>query len=471
LAIVLAKSKQASPARRAAFEILREVEAGAFSSVLLAAHEPALKPVDRALTHELVLGVLRWQLWLDKLIEHYAKRRAESLDLAVLLALRLGLYQVRFLTRIPVSAAVNESVNLVRSARVSSAAALVNAVLRRAIRERDYDPAVEVVDPLEKLAVETSHPAWLIRRWIESFGRDEAEAFARANNLVPPMAFRLVKGDLGGILAQLGEAGGIVEASTVAENAWRVSGATSLIRELAANGQIHLQDEASQLVAQTVAALPGERILDLCAAPGGKTTLIAQRASNNDTADKRASNNDTADKRASNNPADECTRNSDTPGSSTLIVASDVSAKRLETVLKITALHNLTSIKSLLLDAAQNLPFANSVFDRILIDAPCSGTGTLRRNPEIRWRISEHDIHELAAQQKLFLSNAVRVLKAGGQLVYSTCSVERDENEEVIADFLREHPQFKTTNTRRLWPQHEGTDGFFIASLQLATQQ
>jgi 16S rRNA (cytosine967-C5)-methyltransferase len=461
LAIVLAKSKQASPARRAAFEILREVEAGAFSSVLLAAHEPALKPVDRALTHELVLGVLRWQLWLDKLIEHYAKRRAESLDLAVLLALRLGLYQLRFLTRVPVSAAVNESVNLVRSARVSSAAALVNAVLRRAIRERDYDPAVEVVDPLEKLAVETSHPAWLIRRWIESFGRDEAEAFARANNLVPPMAFRLVKGDLGGILAQLGEAGGIVEASTVAENAWRVSGATSLIRELAANGQIHLQDEASQLVAQTVAALPGERILDLCAAPGGKTTLIAQRASNNDTADKRASNN----------PADECTRNSDTPGSSTLIVASDVSAKRLETVLKITALHNLTSIKSLLLDAAQNLPFANSVFDRILIDAPCSGTGTLRRNPEIRWRISEHDIHELAAQQKLFLSNAVRVLKAGGQLVYSTCSVERDENEEVIADFLREHPQFKTTNTRRLWPQHEGTDGFFIASLQLATQQ
>ena len=109
--------------------------------------------------------------------------------------------------------------------------------------------------------------------------------------------------------------------------------------------------------------------------------------------------------------------------------------------------------------------------DRILIDAPCSGTGTLRRNPEIRWRITERDIHELAAQQKLFLKNAARVLKPGGQLVYSTCSVERDENEQVIETFERENPEFKLINTRRLWPQHEGTDGFFIASLQLATQQ
>jgi 16S rRNA (cytosine967-C5)-methyltransferase len=449
LAIVLAKSnqvsparsKQVSPARRAAYEILREVEAGAFSSVLLAAHEPALKPSDRALTHELVLGVLRWQLWLDGLIEHFAKRRVESLDLAVRLALRLGLYQIRFLDRIPAAAAVSESVNLVRSARVSSAAAFVNAVLRRAIRESEFDPAAGL-EPLEKLAVQTSHPVWLLQRWIDAFGQEEAEAFARANNLVPPTAFRLVKGDGNGILAQLGEAGGIVEASAVAQDAWRVSGATSVIRELVANGQIYLQDEASQLVAQTVEVQPGERVLDLCAAPGGKTTLMAQRASANDKTDRSA-----------------------------LIVASDRSAKRLETVFKIATSHNLTSIKSLLLDAAQQLPFANSVFDRILADAPCSGTGTLRRNPEIRWRISEGDIHELAAQQKLFLQNAARVLKPGGQLVYSTCSVERDENEDVIEAFQREHQEFRLQKTARLWPQHEGTDGFFIASLQLATQQ
>ena len=170
MAIVLAKSKQiVSAARRAAFEILREVEAGAFSSILLAAYEPQLRPADRALTHELVLGVLRWQLWLDKSIEHFAKRTVEGLDLPVRLALRLGLYQIRFLTRIPASAAVNESVNLVRSARVSSAAAFVNAVLRRAVRESDFDPA-DGLESLEKLAVQTSHPVWLLQRWNYSFG-------------------------------------------------------------------------------------------------------------------------------------------------------------------------------------------------------------------------------------------------------------------------------------------------------------
>lgn len=432
----MGQTKQISPARRAAFDILREVEAGAFSSILLAAEEPKLKPVDRALTHELVLGVLRWQLWLDKLIEHFTKRGIESLDLPVRLSLRLGLYQLRFLTRVPASAAVNESVNLVRSAKVSSAAAFVNAVLRRAIREADYDPASEATNPIEKLAIETSHPAWLIERWTNAFGVVEAEAFARANNLVPPTAFRLLNRDESGIIDRLREAGGIVEVSKVAEDAWRVSGVPSLVRDLAVEGKIYLQDEASQLVAQTVDLQPSERALDLCAAPGGKTTLIAQRA-----------------------------------GNSALIVASDRSPKRLDTVIKISASHHLTSIKSLLLDAAQPLPFENNVFDRVLIDAPCSGTGTLRRNPEIRWRISETDIRELAAQQKLFLNRAARVLKPGGQLVYSTCSVERDENEDVIGAFVESHRDFQLQKTSRTWPQREGTDGFFIASFRLATQQ
>ena len=430
----MGQTKQISPARRAAFEILREVEAGAFSSILLAAEEPKLKPVDRALTHELVLGVLRWQLWLDKLIEHFTKRSVESLDLPVRLALRLGLYQLRFLTRVPASAAVNESVNLVRSAKVSSAAAFVNAVLRRSIREAAYDPASEVIDPVERVAIETSHPVWLVRRWTDAFGSEEAEAFARANNVVAPMAFRILDSDETRILDSLSEAGAIVESSGIAEKAWRVSGVTHLVRDLAVEGKIYLQDEASQLVAQTVNLQPGEYALDLCAAPGGKTTLMARRAGNN-----------------------------------ALIIASDRSAKRLETVIKISASQNLTSIKSLLLDAAQPLPFENSVFDRILIDAPCSGTGTLRRNPEIRWRISESDIRELATQQKLFLKHAARVLKPGGQLVYSTCSVEPDENEDVIRAFLESHKDFQLQKTTRTWPHREGTDGFFIASFRLAT--
>jgi 16S rRNA (cytosine967-C5)-methyltransferase len=397
--------------------------------VLLAAEEPRLQAVDRALCHELVLGVLRWQLLLDKIVEHFSKRRVESLDQAVRIALRLGLYQLRFLTRIPASAAVNESVSLVRKARLSSAAAFVNALLRRAVREPEYDPAAEVSDPLEKIAIQTSHPLWLIKRWASWIAVDQVEAFARANNLVPPTAFRVVS-NRSEILAKLGAAGATLESSRIVDGAWRVSGATSLLRELSAAGEIYLQDEASQLVAQIVEAKRGERVLDLCAAPGGKTTMIADRS-----------------------------------GGRAFVVAGDRSPARMETVVATTRLHRLEGIMPVILDAVNPLPFWPETFDKVLVDAPCSGTGTLRRNPEIRWRLSPDDIVVLAEQQKRILSRASEMVKPGGRLVYSTCSVEREENEEVIAGVP---DRFRLLNTLRTWPQRDGCDGFFIASFEKA---
>ena len=434
--MAIAWAKEISPARLAAFSILQQVETGAFSSVLLAAQEPHLQPADRALCHEIVLGVLRRQLYLDKIVEHFSKRRIASLDPAVRIALRLGLYQLRFLTRIPASAAVNEAVSLVRVARLSSATAFVNALLRRAIREAEYDPAAEVSDPLERIAVQTSHPVWLIDRWAKSFGIAEAEAFAQANNVVPPTAFRVVstKANESEVLSKLNEAGARLESSDVVQGAWRVSGATSLLRELSAAGEIYLQDEASQLVAQIVDAKPGERVLDLCAAPGGKTTQIA------DHSDDRA-----------------------------LIVAGDLSATRMATVVATMRLHQLESIKPTLLDATEQLPFAPHSFDKVLVDAPCSGTGTLRRNPEIRWRLSPADIAALAEQQKRILRRAVEVVKPGGHLIYSTCSVEYDENEQVIQDVLAGDDRFRPLNTIRTWPHREGSDGFFIAVFKLGS--
>lgn len=433
MAIVLANRKEISPARLAAFNILQQVETGAFSSVLLAAEEPRLQPADRALCHELVLGVLRWQLLLDKIVEHYSKRRIESLDKAVRIALRLGLYQLRYLTRIPASAAVNESVSLVRLARLSSATGFVNAVLRRAVREPNYDPATSVSDPIERISIQTSQPRWLIERWTEAFGVEEAEAFAQANNIVPPTAFRVVnvRANKAEVLSRLSAAGATVEESKVARGAWRVSGATSLVRELSLAGEIYLQDEASQLVAEMLDVKPGECSLDLCAAPGGKSTLIADRA-----------------------------------GDGALVIAADRSASRLATVIGTTDLHGLKSIKPLLLDAGEKLPFKSNVFDKVLLDAPCSGTGTLRRNPEIRWRLSESEFGAFAENQKRFLANAAEVVKPGGRLVYSTCSVERDENEEVIQAFLASDRRFKSVTTERTWPQRQGSDGFFIAVLQ-----
>ena len=429
MAIVLVKSKEITPARLAAFRILQQVETGAFSSVLLAAEEPRLQPVDRALCHELVLGVLRRQLFLDKIVEHFSQRRIESLDAAVRIALRLGLYQLRFLTRIPSSAAVNESVSLVRAARLSSAKAFVNAVLRRAVREPEYDPVADVSDPIEKMAVRTSHPAWLIERWATWLGLDQAEAFAHANNMVPHTTFRVVanRANQSEILSRLSAGGAAVESSEIVEGAWRVSGATPLLREMSAAGEIYFQDEASQLVAGTMEVKPRERVLDLCAAPGGKTTLMADRA-----------------------------------GVHAFIVAADRSPARMATVVSTMRLHELKSIRPVIVDATEPLPFAREIFDRVLVDAPCSGTGTLRANPEIRWRLALSDFANFAVQQKRIVSRAVEVLKPGGRLVYSTCSVEREENEEVIERLN----QLRLIKTIRTWPQREGSDGFFMSVLE-----
>ena len=433
MAIALVKPNEISPARRVAFKILQQVESGAFSSIVLAAEEPQLQPADRALCHELVLGVLRWQLRLDRIIEHFSQRRVESLDLPVRIALRLGLYQLRYLTRIPASAAVNESVNLVRAARLSSARALVNAVLRRAIREAEFDPAAAISDPSERIAVQTSHPLWLIDRWAASFGIGEAEAFAQANNEVPATTFRVVATKTGEteVLEKLNAGGAALEASKVVDGAWRVSGATPLLRELAAGGEIYLQDEASQLVAEVVDVKPGERVLDLCAAPGGKTTMMADRA-----------------------------------GDQAMIVAADISATRLSLMANTARLHELKSITPVVLDAAQQLAFAKYTFDRVLVDAPCSGTGTLRRNPEIRWRLTPTDIARLAEQQKKILGRALDAVKPGGRLIYSTCSVEVEENEDVIEEVIGRDERFRLVNTTRKWPHVDRCDGFFIAVFQ-----
>lgn len=435
------KSRTVSPARLTAFEILQRVSDGAYAAVLLAAREPELSQVDRGLCHELVLGVLRWQLWLDRLIESYSNRKVSELDEGVRLALRLGLYQLRFLSRIPASAAVNESVNLTTVARLRSAGAFVNAVLRRATREPEVDPTNNIDDPLELMAVKTSHPRWLIERWQKSFGTAEAEAFGLANNEPAPLSFRVVKqrAEETAVCERLRHAGANLSPSEVTKGAWRINGDTKLLRELAECGEVYLQDEASQLVATLMEVHPGQRVLDICAAPGSKTTQIA-----------------------------------DLSLDSSKIVAGDLYEHRLETIRFTAQLHSLQSIQCLVLDGLQTLPFAEASFDRVLVDAPCSGTGTLRQNPEIRWRLTAADIEDLARRQREILLNAARMVKPGGRLIYSTCSVELEENEDVVQAFLQNNQSFQAVELAltnawetsacgiRLWPHRQGTDGFFI---------
>ena len=443
--IDLVKSSSVSPARRVAFEILLRVEEGAFASVLLAAREQELAPLDRGLCHELVMGVLRRQLWLDRLIEYYADRKLAQLDVAIRIILRLGLYQLRFLSRVPASAAVNESVNLVNFARMRSAGGLVNAVLRRVTREADVDPTKTIIDSIEKISVATSHPAWLIERWAKAFGSETAEAFAHANNEPAPVAFRVVqnRGQSSKVIEQLRRAGAVLLPSRIVKGAWRVSEAGGLLSELVAEGQIYLQDEASQLVAVALQAQPEDRVLDLCSAPGSKTTQIA-----------------------------------DVTSDSATIIAADLHEHRLRTLVHTARAHRLGSIHCVALDGLQALPLVENAFDRVLVDAPCSGTGTLRRNPEIRWRISPADIQDLSERQKQLLSRAAATVKPGGRLVYSTCSVEIEENEDVRQAFLENNPSFgpaelpldsslrTSLGAARTWPHRQDTDGFFICAFE-----
>lgn len=439
---------QVSPARRAAFEILRRIDdEGAYSSVQLARADVNLNTKDRALCHELVLGVLRQQLRLDLTIAHFAARPAPSLDLPVAIALRLGLYQLRFLSRVPASAAINESVNLVKTARVKSAASFVNAILRRATREPNYDPAARVTDPAEQISVETSHPLWLIERWMAQFGLQEAAAIARANNEPAPVAFRFTakaKRLNFGIDDMTQSAG--LPSSAIAPDCWRVVDARGdcavQLRQLATEGLIYFQDEASQLVAHLLGASGQDRILDVCAAPGSKSTLVAALA-----------------------PAAK-------------IVAGELYEHRLRTTRELAELQGATNIDFLVHDATFHLPFAEKSFSRVLVDAPCSGTGTLRHNPEIRWRLKLSDIEKLVDKQKTILHHASAAVGVGGLLLYSTCSIEKAENESVASDFLENHRDFEIARLPsppglatdvgfvRTWPHRDDTEGFFVTGFR-----
>lgn len=437
-----------SPGRRAAFDILQRVESeSAYASVLIAQlPETDLSREDRALAQELVLGVLRWRGVLDHLIERYAKRPIARFDLTVLIALRLGLYQLRYLSRIPQSAAVNESVNLVKLARVSSAAGLVNAVLRGAARFIDQSVGEDVSDAAERASIELSHPAWMLERWRTMLADDETRALALANNSPPAQSFRIntLRFTVADAIGQLAAEGVIARESKFVPGAFVVeSGAGSSIAKAAERGLIYIQDQASQFVSLLLDAKPGHRVLDLCAAPGSKSSHIA------------ALSQDQAH-----------------------IVSCDIHAHRLGTLRSTCARLGVTSIDAVALNGTQALPFASSMkFDRVLVDAPCSGTGTLRGNPEIKWRLKLEDIEKLAELQLNLLHNASSAVADGGRLLYSTCSLEPEENEAVIREFLDNAP-FRVIQPDvggdllagggfvRTFPHRHGSDGFFAAVLE-----
>ncbi len=432
------QNRQVSPARAAAFEILTKVEREkSFSSVLLPVYEENLETKDRALCHELTLGILRNQIYLDKIIEFLIDKKIEKLDLAVLLSLRIGLFQILLLDKIPARAAINESVNLVYRAKKRSAGNFVNAVLRRATRERiDF----EFVDDLEEISVKTSHPRWLCEKWVEQFGLEETAKLTRANNIAPKLVFRLTKKSDQITVAALSKLDLEISESEFIKGAWKVSKSNEMLRLFAESGKIYFQDEASQLVGQTVNLQKEESFLDVCAAPGSKSTLINKNRENEK-----------------------------------LFVAGDFYEHRVRSLRENCFRQGANNIEFVRYDAVNSMPFADESFDVILLDAPCSGTGTIRHNPEIRYFLQSADFAELSKKQLKILKNASKLVKKGGRLIYSTCSLEREENESTAEKFLSGDSSFckvlpgvserflTNENFVRTLPGRDNTDGFFIA--------
>jgi len=427
----------ASPSRTIAFEVLRRVEEeGAYASDEL--HEAlgaSVKPVDAALATELTLGVLRWRRLLDCLLERHLKKPVERLDLPVALALRMGIYQLRFLEKIPARAAVNESVELVKRARKTSAAALVNAVLHKAAGEAST-PAEKLLlpnlQPAERLAILHSHPTWMVERWLSRLGEVQATALLVADNERPRLSCAMHESSRRQeIFDELEAAGMRVEPGVLLKDAFSVSGGSLAKTRAFQTGLISIQDEASQAVPLLLGVQPGDRVLDLCAAPGGKTAVLARAA-----------------------------------GSDGIVIAADRYAHRLRAVRAQFERLKLTSVQLVALDAERPLPFSRQ-FDRILVDAPCSGTGTLARHPEIRWRLQPEQLDEFHRLQVRMLRNALAILAPGGRLVYSTCSIEPEENEDVVAETLRYEPSIRRvpTNTAVASIQQHLADGLAAETL------
>ena len=436
--------------RREAFRILKRVEdAGAFASVLLQGSAARLRdPREAALLTEIVLGVLRRRAPLDHAITQAATRPLDDLDPEVLTAIRIGAYALLFLDRVPDFAAVDTAVSLVKEAGLATAAGFVNGVLRKLAREgAGMLPPPPVMGDVEALALFRSHPSWWTRRLVDRFGWDRADLLLTANN--EPAATVLAPWPAGSsstLAERLAADEVVVEACRFVPGALRVVSGVPQRSAPFREGAFWIQDEASQLAVSLFGAEVGPLALDACAAPGGKTLALAARMREGG-----------------------------------LVVAADRHARRLTRLTQNVMRLRADNVVALACDMSKPAP-VKRLFDEVLVDAPCSGTGTLRRHPEIRWRLTPDALPVLGARQRQILGAAADLVRPGGRLVYAVCSIEPEEGEDVVSRFLADRPQFTRLDPRsglnpaagttvggdfavRTGPLDDGMDGFFAVLL------
>lgn len=434
--------------REAALQVLtscRKLDAWSDGSL-----KSVLKGMDQreaAFAARLTYGVLQNRALLDYYLGQYCTQSFEKLEPFVRDVLRLGAYQILFMDRVPDSAAVSQAVEMVKGHKRQRAAGLVNAVLRELSRNRACLPEIPSGNPAACLSLRYSHPVWLVERLLELLGREEAEAFLRMNNEGAPMTIQRnpLRCTAEELAHDLEDSGAHLTAHSWLPDCWFVSGAGDL-EALPAfqSGRFQVQDAAAKAAVLAAGPKQGDRVLDMCAAPGGKSFAAAMAM-----ADQGE------------------------------IISCDIHRHKLELMERSAQRLGISCVETVLADGRENREVWNGLFDLVICDVPCSGLGIIRKKPDIRYK-NPDALRGLPAVQRLILDNAGRYVKRGGVLLYATCTILPEENEDVTDAFLRDHPAFQkepfslspgwndTDGSLTLWPQRHGTDGFYICKMRKA---
>ncbi len=438
--------------REIALDILTAVQKNkAYSNLSLnhAIKESELSAKDIGLLTELVYGTIQRDMTLDYYVSPFIKN-PKKIQPWVLSLLKMTVFQMQFLDRVPERAAVHEAVEIAKKRGHRGVASLVNGVLRTIGRE-GVPQTSEIKDPLERISISTSHPLWLVKLWASQFGIEKTEQMCMENLNAPVQTSRvnLLKTSREEVLELLSDEGYMVEPSTLNEDGIRCLRGNIALSNAYKNGLISIQDESSMLVAHAVSPSDEDMVLDSCAAPGGKTTHMGERMANHGR-----------------------------------IIALDLHAHKTKLIEEQAMRLGLSNIETRQMDARKIREcFEPQTFDKILVDAPCSGLGVLKRKPDAKYTKTEADLHSLSAIQLNILEKVSSLVKTGGTITYSTCTVGKEENEAIIDAFLEQNKDFERDlslvdrlpeavkpyvngNSVQILPQYFGSDGFFIASIR-----